>query len=108
MQGETDARYSSSAHTYSRNLAQFVRALRKELDSHSLAFFMGQVDPPIKIFPYRDIVRQAQKNSTAQIRNSRLISTEGLKKRNDNLHYNTEGQITLGLRFAEAVIQVAR
>jgi hypothetical protein len=108
MQGETDARYLSSAHTYSRNLVQFVRALRKKLDSPSLAFFIGQIDPPRKSFPYRDIVRQAQKNSTSQIRNSRLISTQGLKKRNDNLHYNTAGQLALGIRFAEAFIQTTR
>ncbi|MCK5897196.1 MAG: sialate O-acetylesterase [Cocleimonas sp.] len=107
MQGETDARYSSSARTYSRNLVQFVRALRRELRSPSLAFFMGQVDPPITAFPYREMVRKAQKNSIAGIRNSRLISTKGLKKRSDNLHYNTAGQIALGLRFAGAFIQAA-
>jgi hypothetical protein len=108
MQGETDARYSSSAYSYSRNLAQFVRALRKALHSPSLAFFMGQVDPPLTAFPYREMVRKAQRNSIAGIRNSRLVSTQGLKKRSDNLHYNTAGQIALGLRFAEAFIQSAR
>ncbi len=105
MQGEEDARHSIAARSYAKNLVQFVRALRKELNMPSLAFFMAEVDPPIKAFPYRDIVRQAQRNSTASIRNSRLISTQGLQKQSDNLHYNTAGQLALGIRFAKAFIQ---
>jgi hypothetical protein len=108
MQGETDARYSSAAHTYARNLSTFVRALRKELDSPSLAFFMGEVDPPATAFPYRDMVRTAQRRSTANIKNSRLVSTKGLAKRSDRLHYNAEGQLALGARFAKAFIQTGR
>ncbi len=108
MQGEADSRYSTAARTYSRNLSEFIRALRKELHAPSLAFFIGEVDPPIKAFPYRDIVRKAQRNSTARIRNSRLISTQGLEKKQDNLHYNTAGQLALGIRFAKAFIQTAR
>jgi hypothetical protein len=108
MQGETDARYPNAARTYARNLSVFVRALRKELHSPSLAFFMGEVDPPVKFFPYRDMVRKAQRSSTASIRNSRLISTQGLEKRNDHLHYNAAGQLALGMRFAKAFIQTVR
>ena len=108
MQGETDARYPGAASSYMQNISLFVRALRKELKSPSLAFFMGEIDPPIKFFPYREIVRQAQRKSSAQIRNSKLISTKGLAKRNDHLHYNTEGQLALGLRFAQAYIQTQR
>jgi hypothetical protein len=108
MQGETDARYPSAARTYARNLIQFVQSLRKELHAPSLVFLMGEVNPPVGIFPYGDIVRKAQRNSTAGIRNSRLISTKGLGKRSDDLHYNTEGQLALGLRFAEAFIQSSK
>lgn len=105
MQGETDARYPRAAHSYSRNLSLFVKELRTALDKPHLAFFMGQVDPPVKIFPYRDLVRKQQAESTRTIRNSRLILTDGLKKRNDDLHYNTAGQIALGERFAKAYLQ---
>ncbi|MCK5810618.1 MAG: hypothetical protein KAH00_05985 [Cocleimonas sp.] len=108
MQGETDARYSNAAHTYARNLSKFVRALRKELNSPSLAFFMGEVDPPATAFPYREMVRTAQRRSTASIKNSRLVSTRGLAKRSDRLHYNAAGQLALGARFAKAFIQTGR
>ena len=109
MQGEADARYPISARNYSRNLTQFITALRKELHTPSLAFFVGEVNPPaIKAFPYRDMVRQAQKKSIARIRNSRLVSTQGLEKQSDNLHYNTAGQLALGQRFAKAFIQTTK
>lgn len=108
MQGETDARYSGAANTYMQNLSLFVRALRRELKAPHLAFFMGEVDPPIAAFPYRDIVRKAQQQSSSRIHNSLLVSTKGLSKRNDHLHYNTEGQLALGLRFAQAYIQTTR
>ena len=108
MQGEEDSRHSSAARTYSQNLSEFIRALRKELHAPSLAFFIAEVDPPIKAFPYRDIVRKAQRNSSVRIQNSRLISTQGLEKQQDNLHYNTAGQLALGIRFAKAFIQTAR
>ena len=108
MQGETDARYPDAANHYMQNLSLFVRALRKALKTPYLAFYMGEIDPPIKFFPYREIVRTAQRKSSASIRNSKLISTKGLAKRNDHLHYNTEGQLALGLRFAQAYIQSTR
>ncbi|MCK5917450.1 MAG: sialate O-acetylesterase [Cocleimonas sp.] len=108
MQGETDARYSNAARTYAQNLSRFVRALRKELKSPTLAFFMGEVDPPANAFPFRDMVRKAQRSSTASIRNSRLISTRGLAKRHDHLHYSAAGQLALGGRFAKAFIQTVR
>ncbi len=46
MQGEEDSRHLSTAHSYSRNLSEFIRALRKELHAPSLAFFIGEVAPP--------------------------------------------------------------
>lgn len=108
MQGEADSRHSGAARTYSRNLSQFIHALRKELHAPSLAFFIGQVDPPVTAFPYRDMVRKAQKNLTTRIKNSRLVSTKGLEKQQDNLHYNTAGQLALGKRFAKAFLQTVR
>ncbi len=108
MQGETDARYPGAARSYMKNLSHFVRALRRELKAPSLAFYIGEVDPPATSFPYRDIVRKAQRRSSAYIKNTLLVSTKGLAKRGDHLHYNTEGQIALGLRFAQAYIQTHR
>jgi len=33
------------------------------------------------------------------------VKTDDLAKRNDHLHYNTQGQLELGKRFARAYLQ---
>lgn len=108
MQGETDARYPSTANNYSRHLSQFVTALRQELKAPHLAFFMGAINPPPQFFPYLQVVRKAQRELITSIDNSQLVSTKGLAKGNDHLHYNTDGQLVLGIRFARAYIAAMR
>jgi hypothetical protein len=48
------------------------------------------------------VVQQAQKKLADQDPFVEIIGTEGLEKYADRLHYNTDGQIELGLRFAHA------
>ncbi len=102
MQGETDAKYTSAAKQYAGNLNRFVSALRSKLYSPNAMFIMGSINPPLEMFPSTAIVQHAQKLSARRIRNLRLVKTDDLAKRNDGLHYNTEGQLELGKRFARA------
>jgi len=104
MQGEADAKYPSVARQYVKNLNNFIYALRAEFKSPNALFIMGAVNPPEKMFPATAVVQQAQKNAAAQIRNLRLVNTQDLAKRNDHLHYNTQGQLALGKRFARAYL----
>ena len=105
MQGETDAKYLPAAKQYAGNLNRFVNALRSKLHSPNALFIMGSVNPPINIFPSTPIVQKAQKISVSRIRNLRLIKTDDLTKRNDHVHYNTQGQLELGKRFARAYLR---
>jgi len=104
MQGETDAKYPAAAQQYANNLNRFVNALRVELKSPNAPFIMGAVNPPTNIFSATRVVQQAQKTAASRIRNLRLIQTADLTKRNDHLHYNTDGQLKLGKRFAKAFV----
>ncbi len=104
MQGETDAKYPVVAKQYTKNLNDFIHSLRLELNTPNALFIMGSVNPPRNLFPATAIVQQAQKNAAAHIRNLRLVNTQDLPKRNDHLHYNTEGQLELGKRFARAYL----
>ncbi len=104
MQGETDAKYPVVAKQYVKNLNDFIYALRHTLKTPNALFIMGSVNPPEDLFPATSIVQQAQKNAAAHIRNLRLVNTQDLPKRNDHLHYNTEGQLELGKRFARAYL----
>ncbi len=104
MQGEADAKYPNAAKQYTNNLNRFVNALRLELKSPDSPFIMGGINPPIRLFPATEVVQQAQKMAASRIRNLRLINTDDLSKRNDHLHYNTNGQLELGKRFAQAFV----
>lgn len=100
MQGEQDAKYPIAANQYANNLSSFVSALRHELKTPGLAFIMGEVNPPIALFPATQVVQTAQNLAQHRIRNCHLIQTADLGKRSDLLHYNTNGQLELGKRFA--------
>ena len=105
MQGEADAKYPAAARQYATNLSRFVTALRHELHAPNALFIMGSVNPPARLFPAAAIVQQAQKTAASRIRNLRLLRTDDLGKRNDHLHYNTNGQLELGKRFARAYLK---
>lgn len=105
MQGETDASHLMAARQYAGSLNRFITVLRRELSSPNAMFIMGSINPPVKYFPYTSVVQQAQKKAAFHIRNSRLVNTDDLEKRNDHLHYNTSGQLELGKRFAKAFIK---
>ena len=100
MQGEQDAKYPVAAQQYASNLNSFVSALRHELKAPQAAFIMGGVNPPLELFPATAVVQSAQNLAQHRIRNCHLVNTADLSKRNDLLHYNTQGQIELGKRFA--------
>jgi hypothetical protein len=51
-----------------------------------------------------DEVRAAQRAFPAKDPLTACISTDGLTKAKDEVHYDTAGQQGLGLRFAEAVL----
>lgn len=101
MQGEQDAKYPEAAQQYATNLNSFVSALRYQLNAPKAAFLMGSVNPPLALFPATAIVQNAQNLAQQRIRNCHLIKTADLGKRTDLLHYNTQGQIELGKRFAK-------
>lgn len=105
MQGEADAKYPTAARQYAGNLNRFITALRHELHVPNALFIMGSVNPPVKLFPAAALVQQAQRHAVSRIRNTRLVRTDDLNKRNDHLHYNTEGQLELGKRFARAYLK---
>ena len=105
MQGEADAKYPTAAKQYAGNLNRFVNAVRKELKSPNSLFIMGSINPPVDLFPSTKIVQQAQRSAASRIRNLRLIKTSDLDKRNDHLHYNTQGQLELGKRFAKEFLK---
>ena len=102
MQGERDARYPEAARMYLPNFEKLISRIRNDLNTPDLPIFFGQINPPHTKFPAVEIVRAAQTQAAKNIHNVKLISTDGLEKRRDQIHYNFAGQIGLGKRFAKA------
>jgi hypothetical protein len=59
---------------------------------------------PVSPFPFVDEVRAAQRAFPAKDPLTVCISTDGLTKAKDQVHYDTAGQQGLGQRFAEALL----
>jgi hypothetical protein len=108
MQGERDARFPEAGREYEQNLSDLIHRLRGDLNAPGLPFLLGRINPPPAHYPAVEDVQQAQAAVAQKLDRVVLVSTEGLAKQRDELHYNTEGQIELGRRFAEAYLQMEK
>lgn len=102
MQGEKDARSAINANRYETNLKRFILGVRRQLNSPQSIFIMGQINPQDPAFHMLETVKKAQVNTQRALPHVKLVSTDGLGKIYDNVHYNTKGQLELGQRFAKA------
>lgn len=107
MQGERDARFEAAGAQYAANFAALVARFRADLDAPDLPFLFGQVNPPAQRYPAVTAVREAQAAAARSIAGATMISTEGISKRADDLHYDSAGQLELGRRFARAYLEIA-
>jgi len=102
MQGESDAKNKYRASHYGNRLSQFIRSLRRDLKSPSSMFVIGQINPKGNGYPMVSQIQQKQQQVNSQVWNTRLVSSHGLSKSHDNVHYSAQGQVELGRRFANA------
>ncbi|WP_228292254.1 sialate O-acetylesterase [Candidatus Thiothrix anitrata] len=71
-------------------------------------FLVGQINPEHPAFLMTDNIRHQQQRIQQQVPNTVLISTDGLGKMADRIHYDAQGQLQLGKRFAQAYIKRAK
>lgn len=102
MQGESDAKNEFRATHYGSRLSQFIKSLRRDLRSPSSMFVIGQINPQGSGYPMVNVIQRKQQQVNAQVWNTRLVSSHGLGKSYDKVHYSAQGQIELGRRFANA------
>jgi hypothetical protein len=102
MQGETDAESIEKSEQYFENLKALIQRTRRDLQSGHCPFLIGSLSASHR--PGCEIVREAQRKVTEIIAGTYLVSTEGLTTLEDNIHYDSKGQIELGRRFAKALL----
>ena len=113
MQGEQDSKHEQSASTYANSLRQLRARVAEDLGLKpaALPFAFGLVLPKGggKKFVGVEIIHQqmraADQDSGAPeaIPSCKLVDTTGFSMRNDNVHFDSAGQIALGRGLAQAI-----
>lgn len=104
MQGENDALKSTQAAAYSQNLTNFIATARRDFSTPNMEFVIGRVLPCYGTPTDSDLVRNAQMTVPGQVGHASWINTDDLQLAFTG-HYGTQGQIDLGIRFANRFIQ---
>jgi hypothetical protein len=109
MQGENDATSATQADAYEANLTQFISSVRADLGLPTLQFYVGSI-ADTGAWTYRQTIWDAQNAVAAADPDVWIVNGKDLPLfLNDgdgdaNIHYTTQGQVTLGERFAGAAI----
>jgi len=103
MQGEYDAILTKAvADEYEYNLTNLINDLRSEFKVPQMPFVIGQISEARAWDAFGSTIRKAQLDVSKKVSNSSMIITAdfGLT---DPAHYNGDGQIKLGQRFATSL-----
>jgi len=101
MQGESDSKNTGDSNAYADNLKRLINEVRETVGAPEMPFVAGRVNPPEEKYSVAPVVRQALEASG--LPNCGWVDCDDLPKKKDNLHYDTEGQLELGRRFAEKI-----
>jgi hypothetical protein len=104
LQGEADHNHGSTFSEYRDMFSMFIRDIRKDLGAEYLPFIFGR----LQRYEYaaRSEVRDAQDAVSSSAGNTKMVTTDDLR-RIDRVHYDAEGLILIGKRFAEAYLGFA-
>lgn len=112
MQGESDGTLESSALKYEENLKHFISLVRKAFKKENLPVVIGRISDSHnsetgKVWAYGDIIRKAQSDFVDKDGRAALITSTDSYGYSDPWHYNSEGYIDLGNKFAEALFNLS-
>ena len=106
MQGESDAILTKAvADEYKYNLTNLISDLRSEFNVPQMPFVIGQISEARAWDAFGSTIRNAELEVSKNVSNTSMIITAdfGLT---DPAHYNGDGQIKLGQRFATSMYNV--
>ncbi|MDP2309466.1 MAG: sialate O-acetylesterase [Pseudomonadota bacterium] len=105
MQGESDA-YTTleQAEAYEGNLTAFIARVREDVAAPDMPFSIGKIHCPTCVYP--DVVRAGQDAVAASVPNVVAFDTVDLPVNTDGIHYDGSGMRTLGVRFAQSLLDV--
>lgn len=100
-QGERDAKLGRTSAQYEADLAGFVADVRTRY-GNDLPFLLSRLSSGQTDITTAQLteIRSAQENFTISDPKSWMIDTDGMGIQSDELHFNADGQISLGESFA--------
>ena len=114
MQGESDGAYTEAvALRYEDNLNQLTNLIRAALRVDDLPVVIGRIsdsgqDEDGMVWDHGPIVRAAQAAFVEKDARAALVASTDTYGYSDPWHYDSDGYLDLGRRFAEAMIELER
>lgn len=111
MQGESDASYTEEiASGYYMNLKRLMDLLRAAFRCDDLPVVLGKISDSwndsadSKVWDHGELVQYAQEKYARTDGNAAIVRSTRYYKYSDPWHYDSEGYIDLGKKFAEALV----
>jgi len=104
-QGESDAN-EINIPLHKQRLHALFSKFRAEVGNNELPILLGELGSFSNNPADFSLINKAIHDYAAGDKNSRVISTSDLKDKGDHLHFDSEGQRTMGKRFAEAYLKM--
>lgn len=110
MQGEGDSDTIERAEAYEKNLIILLADVREKTGKPKLPVVMGRISSSLLketpwSFDHAPIVQKAQESVAAKDADTYLVPTDDLPTLEDNTHFDTAGQLTLGQRMTEQMLK---
>ncbi|QVY65579.1 sialate O-acetylesterase [Polaribacter sp. Q13] len=112
MQGENDATLEKAATTYAATLEKLITKYRTTFKVKDMPFVFGQINSRYGVKNGAKTVREQMEKVSLEVKNVHLVKTStdtswsDFPKNSDNVHYNAEGQLRLGTKFANELIKM--
>jgi hypothetical protein len=101
-----DGGKEDTAKNYGDNLVRWVETARRELDNKDLPIVMNRAIPPGKGNPHLELIRKAQ--DALKLPNFRVFNCDDVSRGGDKVHFNTEGRLEMGKRFAAGMMELIK
>lgn len=112
MQGESDASFTEEiANSYYSNLKRLMDLIRASLRSDDLPVIIGKISDSWddqedgKVWDHGELVQYAQEKYARTDGHAAIVRTTRYYKYSDPWHYDSEGYMDLGEKFAESLYQ---
>lgn len=111
MQGESDSETLEMASAYEANLKAMFRDVREKTGKEHLPIVMGRISSSLLKktpwnFDYAAVVQKAQEAVAAADPDVSMIQTDDLSTLEDNTHFDTKAQLTLGEEMAKRMLKL--